>query len=36
MWMTWGPSGASSQRALVTTTAPAGAPLAGIFRPVTR
>ena len=32
-WMTCGPSGASSQRMLVTTMSPAGAPLAGCLAP---
>ena len=35
-WITCGPSGASSQRALVTTMFPDGAPLAGDLRAVTR
>ena len=35
-WITCGPSGASSQRALVTTMLPEGAPLAGDLRAVTR
>ena len=35
-WTTLGPSGASSQRMLVTSTSPAGQPLAGILRPLIR
>ena len=35
-WITCGPSGASSQRMLVTRMSPAGAPLAGALRPDTR
>ena len=35
-WTTWGPPGASSQRALVTSRSPAGQPEAGALRPENR